>query len=209
MSILRGLIHQLLANSEEMFDYIRDAYSKHGQKLFDDDRFEAMWKVFEKTIGHARIDSVTCIVDGLDECIEESLEPLWIKFRSLMVSGNPTPIQESIPYFKLAITSRNYPVSFEYRLREFPRLRLGFGMKLSIEEDIAKYVDSRMDELPCSIKRNSTLQILRDNVRRRLVEQSAGTYLWVSFGMTSLRKEACPELEAALENFPPGLDGMY
>jgi len=209
VSVLRGLLYQLLASSKDMFEHVGDAYAKHGSRLFDDDRFEAMWKVFRKMINHTRIHPLTCIIDGPDECIEESLEPLWVKLRSLAVSESPRPVQKSTTCFRLVITSRNYPLSFEYHMRGFPRIRLDSEMKINIEDDIAKYFNSRMDELPCSFSRKPTLHLLRDNVRKRLVEKANGTYLWVNFAITSLKYKACPELETAIENFPQGLDGMY
>lgn len=41
------------------------------------------------------LDSVTCILDGLDECIEESLSTFLVKIRSLLAPGIPKSSNQS------------------------------------------------------------------------------------------------------------------
>ncbi|KAH5423318.1 hypothetical protein HBI23_244610 [Parastagonospora nodorum] len=209
ISILRSLIYQLLTDSTPMFKHIRVAYSKHGRSLFSDDRFETLWKIFEAMVSEESLDTVTCVLDGLDECIEESLSPLWIKIRGLTLSQSQNSTPKPKARLKIIITSRNYPDSFEHYLHCFPRVKLESELNEEIKKDVAKYIDHRMEELACAERRKPSLHLLRANVKRKLVEGSNGTYLWVNFAISSLKKEACPELEAALDKFPHGLDGMY
>jgi len=209
VAILRSLIYQLLDDSQEMFRHIRNAYAKHGRALFGDDRFETLWKVFDAMVRDPRLDSVTCILDGLDECVEESLNPFWIKIRGLILPGSPTTPTRPQARLKVVVTSRNYPESFENFLHCFPRLRLEFELNDEIKKDVERYIDHRMQELACNERKKPTLHLLRANVKRKLLDGSNGTYLWVNFAISSLKKEACPELEAALDKFPRGLDGMY
>jgi hypothetical protein len=161
VSILRGLIFQLLEESESTFKYIKAAYTKHGRGLFREDRFETLWKVFAAMIRDERLESVTCILDGLDECIEDSLVPLWIKIRSLYYPDSPALAKKPKVRLGIIVTSRNYPESFEDYLHNFPRLKLGPDFDAEIRTDIEKYIDHRMEEIACAERKKPALGTLR------------------------------------------------
>ena len=174
---MRALIFQLLDDSENMFKHIEAAHSKHGQKLFDDERFETPWKVFDAMIRDEQLESVTCIVDGLDECIEESLDPLLIKISELYLPGSPTLHQKPEARMRIILTNRNYPRSFEDHIHAFLRLRLEPDLGKEIVGDIEKYVDYRMEELACAKRKKPKLDKLRSNVKKKLIDGSNGTHL--------------------------------
>jgi hypothetical protein len=69
VAILRGMIFQLLRDTEWMFRHIQEAFSHHGRTLFQDERFEALWRVFEAMVRDPQLETVTCIFDDLDECL--------------------------------------------------------------------------------------------------------------------------------------------
>lgn len=82
-SILRSLIYQLLSQRPSLFEHVFDDYDKHGTKLFDDRKFQALWTIFARMLHDQNIAPITCILDGLDECDEEGLEDFWVKIKSL------------------------------------------------------------------------------------------------------------------------------
>jgi hypothetical protein len=209
-AILRGLLYQLLVHSERMFkSHVEDAFSKHQHRLFADDRFETLWNVFEATVRDPIMGGITCILDGLDECVEESLIPLLIKLYHLFKPGSPSAPSKSEAHLKIIVTSRNYPDSLEDNLHSFLRLQLDRKYDDKIRKDVERYIDARMDEPRCSERLKPTLGLLRANIRRTLLHRANGTYLWVKFAISSLEQVQCPRLEAALDEFPTGLDGMY
>jgi hypothetical protein len=96
-----------------MFKHIRDANIKYGRSLFSDGRFETLWRVFEAMVWDERWESVTYVLDGLVECIEEFLDPLWIKLRHIFTPGNPTLAKKSP--VQLRVFVELLPLSVPYR----------------------------------------------------------------------------------------------
>ncbi|KAF2110293.1 ankyrin repeat-containing domain protein [Lophiotrema nucula] len=192
-----------------MFEHIRDAFFKHGRRLFRDDRFETLWKVFERMIRDTKLQSVTCIIDGLDECLETELEGFWIKIRALFSESKLSTVPKS--GLRLILTSRNSPDSFDHHLHIFTRLRLDSDYRKEIESDVERYIDTRMEELECArrLKPTVSFNTLRHNVRRKLMTGANGTYLWVRFAINMLKGHKCPDIENELDKYPSGLDGMY
>jgi hypothetical protein len=208
-SILRGLVYQLLDVSKSMFRQIQDAFSKHGQGSFSDDRFETLWKVFDAMIRDEELDTVTCILDGLDECVEEMLVPFLTKLRDLWSPKSPASAMKHAAKLKLIVISRHYPESLEIFFKAFPRLRIGPEYDVEIQRDVSKYVDHRMEELACAEKKKPKLLQLRSHVRKKLIDGAEGSYLSVNFAINSLKDVMCPELEQAISGFPRGLDAVY
>ncbi|KAF2272405.1 uncharacterized protein EI97DRAFT_406490, partial [Westerdykella ornata] len=207
--ILWGLIYQLLDDSEDLFRHIRKPFARHKKALFRHERFETLWDVFENMIRDEMLESVTCILDGLNECRGDSLMPLLSKLRGLFSFNRTSHSENRQPRVKMIITSRKDPKVLEDILGEFPRLRLELTFQDDRTIDIESYIDSRMNELACSERKKPHLKELRQNIKRRLVECSGGTYLWVNFAINSLKSRICPELENAVNEFPEGLDAMY
>ncbi|KAI4937015.1 uncharacterized protein J4E92_001740 [Alternaria infectoria] len=208
-SILRGLVYQMLMINEATFRHIQDPFSNHGKSLFEDDRFEALWKVFNSMIRDSTLDSVTCIMDGLDECVEEALTPFLTKIRDVFAPTTPDLSKNQSTKLKGIAISRNYPESFEIFLDTFPRLRIDVSHNVEISKDVGNYIDDRMKLLACAEHKKPKLGQLRSKVRQRLVDGADGSYLWVKFAIKSLESVICPELEEAITEFPRGLDDVY
>lgn len=152
---------------------------------------------------------MTCILDRLDECIEETLSPFLAKIQGLLAPGSPTSNNKAHVWLKVIVTSSNKPKSLNDFLESFPRLRLDFEFNETIKKDIERYIDHQMQELACSERKKPQLHLIRANIKQKLVDSSESTYLWVIFAISSLKRETCAELEAALGMFPKGFDGMY
>ena len=208
-SLLRGLVYQILVRNQAKFCHIKEAFSNHGKSLFDDARFEALWRVFDSMIKDKTLKSVTCILDGLDECIEESLAPFLVKIRDVFTPTTRQRSKTPSSIFKAIAISRNFPESFEVFLDRFPRLRIDVSHNVQIGKDVSKYIDDGMKLLACAEHKKPKLGQLRLNVRKKLVDGADGSYLWVKFAIKSLEGVTCPELEEAITEFPRGLDDIY
>ncbi|KAI4932683.1 hypothetical protein J4E85_003081 [Alternaria conjuncta] len=208
-SLLRGLIYQILVRNKATFCHIKEAFSNHGKSLFDDAQFEALWRVFDTMIRDKTLKSVTCILDGLDECIEESLAPFLVKIRDVFAPTTHDLLKIPSTRLKAIAISRNYPQSFEAFLDNFPRLRIDATHNVEIGKDVNNYIDDRMKLLACAEHKKPKLSQLRFNVRQKLVNGADGSYLWVKFAIKSLEGVTCPELEGAITEFPRGLNDVY
>ena len=201
-SILRGLIYQLLSQRPSLFEHILDDYDKHGASLFDDRKFQALWTIFARILHDQNIKTITCILDGLDECDEEGLEDFWVKIQSLYESDPQQKSERSSHSLKLLVVSRNHPYSIEQAMDTCPRLRLEPNKESQIGSDISKFINDRMADLRCP---NAT----HAYIKKKLSFRSEGTYLWVSFAINALKKVRVIDMESNVNTFPRGLDAMY
>lgn len=157
-----------------------------------------MWRVFKNMVADEEVDSVRCVIDGLDECDEVSLR------RILSLITNEA---DSLPRgLKLMFVSRETPRCIPEALSEFPRIKLDPDWEEAVESDIRKYVVDRVAKLAKQKLYSAALQGL---VEKTLVEKSEGTFLWVSFVLHELQTLSAVEVEDCLRRIPIGLPAMY
>jgi hypothetical protein len=83
VTILRGLVFQLLQLQPKLFDYILPSFKIQKASLFTGSSFETLWRIFETMLRDPVLGTVYCVLDGLDECDEALLEVLLEKFGAL------------------------------------------------------------------------------------------------------------------------------
>jgi len=84
---VRGLIWQLLRKRRELFVHILPSW-KDRDKIQLMTSFETLWRIFESMLRDKILGDAYCVLDGLDECDEISLEVLLDKFKVLFLLGN-------------------------------------------------------------------------------------------------------------------------
>jgi hypothetical protein len=77
VAMLRGLILQLVQQHSKLLEHIIPVFKIQRDTLFSNSSFESLWRIFESMVRDPSIGSVFCVLDGLDECDEQSLEMLW------------------------------------------------------------------------------------------------------------------------------------
>lgn len=76
INILRGLIFSLLRQRPKLIKHILPDYEVREDALFQNSSIEAMWRIFEDMVRDPETGPVYCVIDGLDECSQSSLECL-------------------------------------------------------------------------------------------------------------------------------------
>ncbi|ELR10516.1 hypothetical protein VC83_04811 [Pseudogymnoascus destructans] len=130
-----------------------------------------------------------CVLDGLDECADDSLANLLQKIRS--------PFTESVEKHRLSliILSRRYPDCLERMLGSFARIHLDSD-QVSNQPDINSYITSRVAQLA---ERKGISTSLVKHIEETFREKSQNTSLWVSFMADDLEKQTVPGIEKAYE----------
>lgn len=113
-AIMRGLIFQLIQKRPGLIDYLLPKFEIQRHSLFDDTAFEALWVIFEQMIRDPSLKKIYFVLDGLDECVPESLEILLDKLKYGFEAGSMGSLQ-------MIAISRAYPdtVSYPTRFRSF------------------------------------------------------------------------------------------
>ncbi|MCJ1431037.1 hypothetical protein MMC27_000387 [Xylographa pallens] len=203
VSIIRGLIYQLLQSRQKLFDHILPSFRIQKESLFSASSFETLWRIFESMICDPILSTTYCVLDGLDECDEASLEVLLRKFAALL---SPKNNGMSACQLSLIVVSRDIPDFIPELLSRFPRIRLDPDADTEVNDDIHRFIEEKVKNLSRRRKYPEPLQI---HVKEVFRERAQGTFLWIGIVAKALENYRATEVEDALNHFPSGLDELY
>lgn len=197
VAILRGLAYQLIRKRPNLVSHILSDFESTAKTQETLASPNALWMVLEKLLQGPDLGTVFCVLDGLDECDEESSSLLADKFYEYFLeSSKPSGVQ-----FKLAIVSRKVD-----RLDVFPQVKLDPDNNEYVNSDIQSFIARSVQRLD----RIRGFNDIRESVETTLLDRAQGTFLWVGFVMAELsRKRTCTQIMETLEGIPQGLHGIY
>lgn len=79
VSILRGLIWMLIKARPLLMATLLEEFVIQGADLFSQTSLEALWRIFAAMLRDPGTGKVYCVIDGLNECQEDSLKPFLRK----------------------------------------------------------------------------------------------------------------------------------
>jgi ankyrin repeat protein len=198
VAVLRGLIYQLIELHPSLLKHILPVFEDQGEDLFRDSSLESLWRVFESMVRDELVGSVFCVLDGLDECKEHSLEILAKKLRSFFLRSPHS--------LRLIAVSQELPDCISRTLSGIPHVRLDLDSEHEGNDDLRKFIAFKVKKL---FTGNSDPNRLRKSVEESLFKRAMGNFLWVDFAMEELVKKTLGEVEDCLNDLPTGLEGMY
>lgn len=201
ISLIRGLISQLLHSNGALYKHILPDFKARGTSIFESNQssFETLWRMFIAMVHENSLGNVSCILDGLDECDKEWLEVLTIKIKEL---------PSIAPRLGLIVVSREYPTCLSNSMGNSPRICLDPDSKDEINAGLELYIASQMAELAKTSNGRFPPTLLQ-KVEKTIREKCDGTYLWISFAIKELQTKEPSEVEDVLRGMPKGLDDMY
>jgi nucleoside phosphorylase len=197
--VLRGLMHQLISHQPNLVNTIMPQWKQQSRRLFQENSFGTLWKLFEDIISQSNYRTIYCVIDGLDECEASSLSFLLRKFERL---SRRQP--DSSPKMKLICLSRRYPQNIPEALLQFIKMEL--DTMIAKEEDISRFISVQVQELAQKKQLSSKM---RSMLQETFLQKSEGTFLWVSYMSQDLQKQGLLDFEASLDMLPAGLDAVY
>ena len=203
VAIIRGMMFQLLLLRPKFIDHILPSFQIQKESLFASSSFETLWTIFETILRDPALGTVYCVLDGLDECDEASLEVLLSKLKALF----STEFGKSLAcHLNLIVVSRDLPDFIPEILSSFPRIRLDPDLNSNVNYDIHQFIEFKVDRLSTDKKYPKAL---RDHVKGVFLDRAKGTFLWVGIVAKELENYLAIEVERALSHFPSGLGELY
>lgn len=203
--VLSAILHQLLKYRPELIDYAMPEFHSKGKKFTEE--FATLWGIFITSVENSGLETVACIIDGLDEC-EETTRGLLISSLTSYYSSSRAGIQCQTS-LKFIVTSRPLP-SIENGFFEVRTVRLKAEDETrAITGDITLAIRERLDKLQ-SVRRISGT--IRKKLENHLICNADRTFLWASLTIEMLEKSTKASESAfdeILENLPKSLDAMY
>ncbi|GFF75827.1 vegetative incompatibility protein HET-E-1 [Aspergillus udagawae] len=199
ISILRGLLYQLITQHKSLMKYLLPKYTERRAKLFTS--FDALWSVLMDMGQDPSISGTYCIVDAQDECEPDDQ---WIILHEIdQTFSNSKPQYSSSNAMHFLITSRPYPEirrylsSFSHRdLSAYPAVTT--DLKTMIQEKVAWL--SRQNNYP---------RPLMTEISQILEQRAEGTFLWVGIACGELRRVQARKALKTLQHLPKGLYFLY
>ncbi|TFB01754.1 hypothetical protein CCMA1212_006453 [Trichoderma ghanense] len=194
VSIVRGLLLQLIQQHPQLLDYLMPRYRERGAKLFDS--FDALWEIFMTAAADQSTGHKYCIIDALDECDHESQEVLLRQLQDTFDGNQDTNL-------RILITSRPYPEIQEY-LGQFPNTDLATFS--NAKQDLELCIEEKLARLS---QRKHYAQKLKDQISALLRHKAEGTFLWVGLACKELENVPSKDALKLLQDMPKGLHSLY
>ncbi|KAF2451234.1 hypothetical protein P171DRAFT_400591, partial [Karstenula rhodostoma CBS 690.94] len=203
VAVLRGLVCQIITKRPQLVKHASQYFETPERKEQTLSSLETLWVIFSKLIADAELGTMFCVLDGLDECHEDTLRSLVPRIVDLLsCQGSTQDLARKKIAFKLAIVSREIP-----GLQKCTRLRLDPDNDEKVASDIERVVTTKVNELSHIPGFDGTL---RKAVETTLLKRAEGTFLWVGFAVHELSQEkTCSGILKALEGLPSGLSAIY
>ncbi|KAL7908970.1 hypothetical protein GGI35DRAFT_469757 [Trichoderma velutinum] len=193
-AVVGGLIRQMLKTHPTILSRIRENYEDGPKGQLDGpNALVILCDIFETIIKDPDLTDVICVVDALDECMEDCRHLL-----SLIIKTSNR--------VKWLISSRNEK-DLEKELDQVPQ-RLILELTQNAEQismSIDAYIKYHIQEID-ALKNDEQLQEKTLNV---LKSKAEGTFLWVALLVKELHDAGRWEVENVLEEVPKGLEDLY
>ncbi|KAH7362982.1 NACHT and ankyrin domain-containing protein [Plectosphaerella cucumerina] len=121
VSMLRGLIHALLQHRPALMSHLLPDFEVQKEALFARTSLEALWRIFTTMLRDPSAGPVRCLIDGLDECLEEDLVRLLRKITTFF-EHEQRGAASAPATLKLILVSREAPACIADNLSNYPRI---------------------------------------------------------------------------------------
>ncbi|KAM6527854.1 hypothetical protein FALCPG4_008893 [Fusarium falciforme] len=200
LTILRSLLYQVLSQCPGMVSHVEDHLGSEERTNRTVSSRGDLWAMFTSILKDSGLGPVLCLIDGLDECHQDSTRWLLNNLRHVFDKESSSRWSPFNP-FRLAIVSRDI-----LDLQIYPRLNLETKTH-AIEKDVTRVIDAKMKE-------HGLFSDLDDKfieeVKTTLQRRSDGTFLWVGFAIQELLSvETKTEMRDALNAIPRDLGTLY
>jgi ankyrin repeat protein len=203
--VLRSLIWQLTVQHPALAYHLTQYMypPDHKQPVLTSK--ETLWSIFVNITDDPGFIGSFCLLDGLDECDDETQRWLAMKLTDLCKAQEQMP---GASCMRILVVSRPGVLA----LRASKRIVLDPDHSDQISHDIGAFVKAKVQDL------SSQLESLSDDARAKfedkmqseLLTRAQGTFLWVGFAvMELLRKLTRTQMEDAIQELPVGLTAMY
>lgn len=203
IAIMRGIIHQWLTLRPQLAQHIKTWFEVSETAKYTISSFDSLWRVFMILLHQSGTCQVVCVLDGLDECENRSLQQLLDALEEYFPNHTEDESLERV--LKLIILSRPQPMILENKLGGYRRIRLDESTT-EVGEDVERYISAKVKELES--EQNLSEFMLRE-VQQTLRAGAEGTFLWVGFVADELKGRSWEKIKRILEGVPKGLGGIY
>lgn len=201
---MAALLHQLFSKPQWAF-LIRHAmpdYRSMGQGLVNS--FTCLWEVFVLAVTDPRAGRIYCVLDALDECVEEDRRTLLSTMERAFTEPENSELEGNV---KFLVTSRPYQ-DIERQLFFLIRLE-GEKETETIKKEIDRVIKHKVPELSKRLRLDQRQQSL---LQAKLLSVEHRTYLWLHLVLESLVQSNNfnrKKFDKIMEDLPRSVEAAY
>ncbi|KIL90446.1 hypothetical protein FAVG1_06178 [Fusarium avenaceum] len=201
-AVLRGLIWQLCRLRPQLMCYGLDKVaSLHDERMaLATGSVEKLWQIFNAMIRDPSAGTVTCVLDGLDECDESSADALIDKFSELL-----SPTNTDHWNVRVLITRRSAQGHADDP-NSFPTLCLDSKFHESNVQDVQRYIETSVHKIAQEYQWPREIQ---DQVQDALSKKTEGSFLWATLSTHYAKEMPHDLITSYLDNVSEDVTPIY
>ncbi|KAH8597784.1 hypothetical protein B0O99DRAFT_684495 [Bisporella sp. PMI_857] len=210
VGIVKGLMFNLLRQSKYAVEHLLEAFESSKEAVTELSRFWSLWTIFRNMLNDERISRIYCILDGLDECNDDSFRDELVRRLKGVASERKTP--QGNCKISILVTSRHMARSASAILCSGYCIQLdqhedNNEVVSALNKDLQQLINVKMDRYyPTSLYPD---KLWRASLAEDLLRRSEGTFLWIGFAMEVIKDLNPDEISASLDQLPGDLHKMY
>lgn len=181
VNVLRSLLWQLVNKQLELSIHLKlDLDTPEKAEITLCSR-ETMWMMFLRVVKNSKLLPTICVLDGLDECDEDSQKWLATKFTDLLHTSGPSLL--GLPLRAILISRPSNSALARCR-----KIVLDSDNEKTISTDIETFVFTKVRELSetLAVLPSTGPEILCKQLEDTILSKAEGTSLWVGLVMVEL-----------------------
>ena len=193
-AVLRGLLWQMTGHEPDLMQYLAPFFDPPGRGHATLASEETLWQLL-KDICNRSSKRTYCVIDGIDECDEDSAH--WLAARLASIESD-----SAVCGLNIVVLSRHL-IGLDGR----NCISLDSDHDGQVSADVQMFVRDQMRRVSRQVRLNVEF---REHVVTTLLDRSEGTFLWVGFVMNELsKKKTGSKIAEAIHHLPQGLPAFY
>ncbi|KAF5713967.1 vegetatible incompatibility het-E-1 [Fusarium mundagurra] len=179
-AVIRGLIWQLCRLRPELSHHglKRTVSIDKGRISLATNSVETLWQIFTAMVQDPNAGTVTCVVDGLEECDDSSMKTLIERFSELLCSEN-----QGRRNFRVLLTSRQ-PFQQDSFPIELSTICLNSDAHKHKVDDLQRFINFHVSNMA---HEHGWSQDFQEQILKNLAKRASGSFLWVSLAVSGLK----------------------
>jgi hypothetical protein len=194
-AILRALIWQIVAKRPELASLVSPYFQSPERTEAVLSTPGILLEIFVKLARDLTMTPMVCLIDGLDECEQDSITWLVSHLFGLYRETQMMKV-------RICVVSRDI-----LELRSSRQILLDPDNNDKVDTDIETFTSLEMSDLA---RQHNLSEDLSSQIQAQLLQKAEGTFLWIGYAVNELLTKATTvQVLEALEELPTALPSLY
>ncbi|KAF9772599.1 hypothetical protein IL306_009690 [Fusarium sp. DS 682] len=202
-AVLRGLIWQLCRLRPTLIHHglEKTVSVDAGRIALATNSIETLWQIFTAMIQDPTAGTITCVLDGINECDDSSIRTLTEKFSELI-----SLIKRSRRNFRVLLTNHRSLYMNDSFTAAFSTICLDSNAQKHNVRDVQCFVESRLTKIACE---NGWSSEFEEQTEKAVSKKAGDSFLYASLVISELAEKAQGPAANYLKDLPEDINTIY